>query len=172
MLGDSLTAGWRWGESFPGLKIRNMGISGDTCAGVWGRLDEVVRLDPAAVFLQIGINDFLRGASDDEILTGHLRIWEEVGDRLDRTSLFVVSLFPYLEAALPYLPPNPDIRAINRLLENRAKEWSLTFIDVFPFLADEDGQLRLEYTTDGLHLTAAAYEVWAGQIRPFFETFE
>ncbi len=172
MLGDSLTAGGRWSETFPALKIRNLGINGDTCAGVWGRLDEVVQLNPSAVFLQIGINDLLRGASVDDIVAGHLRIWEELGDRLNQAGLFIVSLFPYLEEALPYLPPNLDIRAANRLLEARAKEWNLPFIDIFPHLADEDGQLRLEYTTDGLHLTEAAYRVWAGRIGPYLKTFE
>lgn len=172
MLGDSLTARGRWGEAFPKLKIRNLGINGDTCAGVWGRLDTVVALTPAAVFLQIGINDFLRGATADDIVIGHQRIWEELSDRLSDARLFVTSLFPYVEAALPYLPPNLDIALINSRLEEKAREWQLTFIDIFPRLADEDRQLRLSYTTDGLHLTEAAYAVWAEALRPFLNKFE
>ncbi|UQZ90408.1 hypothetical protein C4J81_14820 [Deltaproteobacteria bacterium Smac51] len=169
MLGDSLTAAGRWGESFPTLKIRNLGINGDTCAGVWGRLDEVVRLNPALIFLQIGINDFLRGASIDEVVTGHLRIWDELQARLPQTRLLVISLFPYVEAALPYLPHNLDIMIINGLLQEKASVRGLPFIDLFPGLADEDRQLRLNYTTDGLHLTDEAYKVWAGGISPFLE---
>jgi lysophospholipase L1-like esterase len=172
MLGDSLTAGGRWGAAFPALKIRNLGINGDTCAGVWGRLDAVLRPEPAKIFLQIGINDFLRGASIDDVVGGHLRIWEEVADRADDSRLLVISLLPYVEAALPYLPPNLDIMAINSLLAEKAGEWQLPFINLFPRLADEDKQLRLDYTTDGLHLTEAAYTVWTETIRPFVENNE
>ena len=59
MLGDSLTAGNAWGRAFPRVRLKNMGINGDTAAGVWGRLDEVVSHNPGKIFLQIGINDFL-----------------------------------------------------------------------------------------------------------------
>src|SRR5260221_10024311 len=60
LLGDSITQGW--GEDFsawfPGLKIANRGISGDTSRGVLIRLHEdVLALDPEAVVLLIGTND-------------------------------------------------------------------------------------------------------------------
>jgi hypothetical protein len=31
-------------------------------------------------------------------------------------------------------------------------------------MADEKGELKAEFTGDGLHLTPAAYEVWKGEI--------
>ncbi len=48
-LGDSITQGWgdNLGGSFPGLKVANRGISGDTTRGVLIRLDEdVLALHP------------------------------------------------------------------------------------------------------------------------------
>ena len=47
-LGDSITQCWRdVGSSFPGIKVANRGISGDTHAGVLIRLQEdVVALNP------------------------------------------------------------------------------------------------------------------------------
>ena len=59
-LGDSITQLWGddLGGSFPGMKVANRGISGDTTRGVLIRLDEdVVRLHPSAVVLLIGTND-------------------------------------------------------------------------------------------------------------------
>ncbi len=167
MLGDSLTARGNWNALLPGFPIRNCGIDGDTCAGVWGRLDEVLALNPRAVFLQIGINDFLGDVEAHEIVAGHLRIWEELSDGLNEAALFVTSLFPYREAAFPYsLPLNGDIMAINRELEEKAGQWKLPFINLFPILADGDNQLRPEYSQDGLHLTPAAYKVWAAELLP------
>ncbi len=167
MLGDSLTAGHRWDRAFPGLTILNFGQSGDTCAGVWGRLDEAVAAHPGLIFLQIGINDFLRGAGPEEIAAGHLRIWEELAEKTPQTRLVVQSLAPYLEEALPGLPPNLDIMYANRLLAEEAAKRGLDLIDLFSPLADEDHQLRLNHTSDGLHLTPEAYRVWEERLRPF-----
>src|SRR5437016_5032683 len=56
LLGDSITQGW--GEDFsawfPGMKLANRGISGDTSRGVLIRLrEDVLMLHPAAVVLLI-----------------------------------------------------------------------------------------------------------------------
>lgn len=168
-LGDSLTAGNNWSQAFPGLKLRNLGVNGDTCAGVWSRLDKVIHLVPDKIFLQIGINDFLRGASSEDIVTGHTRIWNELSARLPLTHLKVVSLLPYLESALPGLPPNLDIISINAALAEEAQIQNINFIDLFRDLADEDHQVRLDYTSDGLHLLPAGYQVWAERLRPILE---
>ena len=165
-LGDSLTAGQDWNRALPGRETANLGISGDTCAGVWSRLDEAAALKPTRIFLQIGINDFLRGASSKEILKGHRRIWDELAALRPETRLYVVALLPYVEAALPGLPPNLEIVRLNQALAAEADRRGLVFIDLFRALSDEDHQLRLEYTSDGLHLTPQAYQVWTEALRP------
>lgn len=167
MLGDSLTAGHAWDRAFPGLTVVNLGQNGDTCAGVWCRLDDAVETHPDRIFLQIGINDFLQGAAPEEIVAGHLRIWKELAEKAPRARLVVQSLTPYMEEALPGLPPNLDIMDANLLLAEKAAERGLTLIDLFTPLADEDYQLRLEYTSDGLHLTPEAYRIWEERLRPF-----
>jgi lysophospholipase L1-like esterase len=162
-LGDSLTEGHDWARAFP--PAVNLGFGGDTCGGVWARLGEVVGLDPDEIFLQIGINDFLRGAPPEEILAGHLRIWGELADRLPRARLRVVSMLPYLEASLPGLPPNRELILLNAALAEEAGRRGLVFIDLFRDLADEDNQLRLDCTSDGLHLTPLAYKIWADKLK-------
>jgi hypothetical protein len=58
-LGDSITQGWRnLPNEFPGLKVANRGISGDTTRGMLIRLDEdVLALNPRAVVMLMGTND-------------------------------------------------------------------------------------------------------------------
>ena len=164
-LGDSLTAGHDWARAFP--PATNLGIGGDTCAGVWARLDEVIDLGPTEIFLQIGINDFLRGASPEDILEGHLNIWDELAARLPEARLRVISLLPYLEAALPGLQPNLELIRLNAALAEEANRRGLTFIDLFSEMADEDKQLHLDFTSDGVHLTPLGYKVWAERLRAF-----
>ncbi|MDR2946965.1 MAG: GDSL-type esterase/lipase family protein [Candidatus Adiutrix sp.] len=161
MLGDSLTAGHDWSRVFPGARVRNLGINGDTVAGVWGRLDDALTPTPDKIFVQIGINDFLRGATPDEIGDIHLRIWDEIRERSPQTALRVVSMLPFLEASFPGLPPTLELVWLNRRLADEAAQRGLVFIDLFEALADENRQLRLDYTSDGLHLLPEAYAVWA-----------
>ena len=70
LLGDSITQGWndRLPAAFPGMKVANRGISGDTTRGVLIRLkDDVLALNPAAVVLLIGTNDLEEGARPDVV---------------------------------------------------------------------------------------------------------
>src|ERR671918_2340509 len=69
-LGDSITQGWGGGlgAAFPGVKVANRGISGDTTRGVLIRLrEDVLALDPAAVVILIGTNDLDEGATPETI---------------------------------------------------------------------------------------------------------
>ena len=70
LLGDSITQGWndRLPAAFPGMKVANRGISGDTTRGVLIRLkDDVLALNPTAVVLLIGTNDLEEGARPDVV---------------------------------------------------------------------------------------------------------
>src|ERR1051326_7402706 len=75
-LGDSITQGWGddLGGAFPGVKVANRGISGDTTRGVLIRLkDDVLSLKPAGVVLLIGTND-LADKADPETIAGNLKL--------------------------------------------------------------------------------------------------
>ena len=56
-LGNSITNGCEWGELFQNTYVKNRGISGDICMGVYDRLDPIIKGKPAKIFLLIGIND-------------------------------------------------------------------------------------------------------------------
>ncbi len=69
-LGDSITQGWGddMGQSFPGVKVANRGISGDTTRGMLIRLEQdVLSLDPSGVVLLMGTNDLEEQATPETI---------------------------------------------------------------------------------------------------------
>src|SRR3990172_3547886 len=69
-LGYSITQGWGddLGGAFPGVKVANRGISGDTTRGALIRLkDDVLALNPAGVVILIGTND-LEEMAEPEIV--------------------------------------------------------------------------------------------------------
>ena len=60
-LGNSITNGGEWSELLNNKHVKNRGISGDICMGVYDRLDAILKGKPAKIFLLIGINDVSRG---------------------------------------------------------------------------------------------------------------
>lgn len=167
MLGDSLTAGFNWSARLPQAQVENQGISGDTTGQILARLDRAIATEPDLIFLQAGINDFGRRDKDTVILDNHLAIWRELRSELPGLRLVLISLLPVAEARYPGL--NPQIIEFNRRLRNEAEKEGLTFIDLFPLLADEAGQLPRKFTYDGLHLNAAGYEIWLKALQPHLQ---
>ena len=53
---------------------------------------------------------------------------------------------------------NGTIREINAALAANATAEGYAFVDLHPVLADENGFLRGEMTSDGVHLSAKGYE--------------
>ena len=66
-LGNSITDGSEWSELMQNPEAKNRGISGDTSEGVLFRLYQVTRVQPAKVFLLIGINDLSKNISPDTV---------------------------------------------------------------------------------------------------------
>ena len=58
------------------------------------------------------------------------------------------------------------IRRVNEKLANMALEKGIYFVDVYSALADENGDLKAEYSSDGLHMVAAGYKAWADCLAP------
>ncbi len=162
LVGDSLTAEGPWGELL--ADVLNRGVKGDTVDGVSRRLDEIVSRRPGRLFVQIGINDLLRGASTTAVVEGVESLVESARRTSPDTRLYILSLLPV--AAGPLFDEqysdalNVSVRNVNRQLAESAKRLAFTFVDLHAPMCDRDGRLRAELTYDGLHLTAGGYLVW------------
>jgi len=70
----------------------------------------------------------------------------------------------HLQAVLPtrgrFAHLNPLVQDLNIFICQLAAREKCDFVDLWSVMADENGQLRAEYTRDGLHLLAPAYERW------------
>lgn len=55
----------------------------------------------------------------------------------------------------------------NAALEQVAKRQGVTWINLYPLMADSEGKLRREFTNDGLHLMGQAYIVWRDALKPY-----
>ncbi|MFN4286098.1 MAG: GDSL-type esterase/lipase family protein [Lacibacter sp.] len=162
-LGDSITDGGEWNELFPNQCNLNRGISADNTFGLLNRLPEVVRHQPAKLYLLIGINDVARNFPVAVTLRNYRRIVETLRSHCAGTRIYVQSLLPTNNSFTQF--PNhqnklEQVMAINNGLKALCNELQLTYVDLFTAFADETGKLDVRYTNDGLHLTGAGYVRW------------
>src|SRR5258708_40000392 len=93
--------GWgdNMGSMFPGVKVANRGISGDTTRGVLLRLQEdVLALHPKGIVLLIGTNDLEEGAAP-ETIAGNLKlILAALHEHNPAMPVILCNVFPSAEA--------------------------------------------------------------------------
>src|SRR2546429_667576 len=167
--GDSLTAGFGLpaDAAFPAkleralkakglaVEVANAGVSGDTASGGLARLDWSVPDGTAAVIVELGANDMLRGV-DPKVTQ---RALEEIVRRL--TERRIVVLIAGMRAI-----PNLGIDFANGFETIYPEIASKYDALLYPFFLDGiAGDAKLNQR-DGLHPTAAGIDVIVGGILP------
>jgi lysophospholipase L1-like esterase len=170
-LGDSITQQWErtMADAFPGMKIANRGISGDTTRGVLIRLDDdVLALQPSAVVLLIGTNDLEEGATPEMVEQNMRLLLARLKAHNSRMPIVLSLVFPSSEKMKR---PAASIREINRrvlaLVKNDAQ---VIPIETYRLFADARGDAKQSEFPDLLHPNATGYAKWASALRPVFET--
>lgn len=161
-LGDSMIDYFKTDEYFENTNIVNRGIAGDTAAGILNRLDQIIKIKPSIVILATGSNDYTRYNDDiDTIVKKILKIKYELESNVEGVKVYVLSLTPVLRNH--EITNNVYMQTRNNdIIDEINDELSLytKLIDVNSYLKDEDNNLRLEYTYDGLHLNKLGYDVY------------
>lgn len=162
-LGNSLTERGQWGELLPGKRIMNRGIGGDNTFGVLARLGDVLQCKPKKIFLLVGLNDVGRNHPVALIAANYRRIVATMRKASPGTKIYLQSVLPLngrlLKAA--YLVGKQDsILLLNKAIEAVASETGSVFVNLHPLFATTNGELKEEYTTDGIHVNPAAYVDW------------
>ncbi len=171
LLGDSITQGW--GDDFtgwfPGLKVANRGISGDTTRGVLIRLDEdVLALQPKAVVLLIGTNDLEEKATPEIIAANLKRILEALARPNPALPVILCQVMP---STASLKRSAEQIRAVNQLYAKAIYgNTNVTLVETWPLFADPKGDARPAEFPDLLHPNHAGYAKWAAALRPVFAT--
>lgn len=168
MVGSSHVEGFDAAKLLPGRRVVNRGIGSDRIGigdrGVLHRLDSsVFECNPGFIILENGVNDlgelWRNGKpSIDEIDQCYRQVVKEIRTRLPGVPLVIVGLFPTRDRFAPLVP---HVVSFNERLVKIAADFKCPFIDVYAPFADETGQLRKEFSRDGLHLTEAGYRLWA-----------
>ena len=170
-LGDSITQSWgdNMGNVFPGLKVANRGISGDTTRGVLIRMKgDVLALNPKGVVILIGTNDLEEKASP-EIIAGNLKlIIAELKKHNSKMPIILCNTFP---SSASKRRPADQIKKINQLYFAAVKgDPQVTVLDTWLLFADDKGDAKKDEFSDLLHPNKLGYAKWASALRPLLAT--
>jgi len=172
-LGNSITDGSEWFELLQNPRAKNRGISGDTSEGVLFRLYQVTRVQPAKVFLLIGINDLSKNVSPDTVYANICKIVSTIRTKSPKTKVYVQSILPVnntFKTFSAHTSRTPLVKDINQRLKNICPKLGATFVDLFSELKNpNDDLLNPLYTNDGLHLLGEGYKAWLQVILPYLK---
>ena len=169
--GDSITQGWGddFGARFPGVKVANRGISGDTSRGLLARLDDdVLALNPRCIVLLIGTNDVELNMAPEGIAANVKLLLAKIGAHNPRTPVILCQVFP---TSGKMWRPTDKIRKLNQLLAEAARgNKQVTVLDTYTLFANADGEAKPEEFPDLLHPNDAGYAKWRAALLPLLAT--
>ncbi len=170
-LGDSITQGWGadFKGAFPGVKLANRGIGGDTTRGMLIRLaEDVLPLNPAAVVLLMGTNDIEVGIPAEAVGRNFAKITAALKAHNPRMPVVVCRIMP---SATAKKRPRETIAAVNAALEATVRgDPQFTVIDTWALFATAEGDMDPAWSKDQLHLNPEGYARWGAALRPILAT--
>ncbi|MDD2594236.1 MAG: GDSL-type esterase/lipase family protein [Bacteroidales bacterium] len=166
MLGNSLNNNALWVELLPFTSVINRGISGDVIEGVYNRIDDIAEEKPNKIYLMIGTNDIInnKDIKVSELWASYEKLIKKIRSDVPKAYLYIQSTLPLNPKSKYYEGFNPKVEELNKLLAANTGKYNYIYLDIAEKMKDDKGDLKAEYTTDGVHLSANGYFVWATQL--------
>ncbi len=178
LLGDSITDFFNWYELFydysksSGQAVYNRGIGGDTTDRLLERLQEnVLNISPKNIVLLIGTNDIGRGLPLSMTLNNVEQIIKNTKAKCPNVNFIMEAVYPVNEKMRDRFEKrsNKKIQEMNKEYIKLCEKYNCVWVDFTDKLKDKTGNLKAEYTFDGLHINAQAYEIVAENIIPLLK---
>ena len=173
-IGDSIIEYYPLQELFGTSKnIVNRGIRGYQIGLLRENLDVHLYGDSVdQIVLLIGTNDIGKDVPMNEALNNLESVIQTISRDYPLSQIKLVSILPVNEGEdfrqTVYIRTNEKIKMWNQAYQDLATSYmQVEYIPVFDSLLDEDGQLKPTYTTDGLHLSIAGYQVLSNELKDY-----
>ncbi|MGZ9813668.1 SGNH/GDSL hydrolase family protein [Streptococcus sp. V913] len=173
-IGDSIVEYYPLQELFGTAKtIVNRGIRGYQTRLLLENLDAHLYGDAVdQIVLLIGTNDIGKDIPMNEALDNLERVIQSIARDYPLSQIKLLSILPVNEGEkykqTVYIRTNEKIREWNQAYEALASAYmQVDFVPVYDSLTDTEGQLKKDYTTDGLHLSVAGYQVLSEALKEY-----
>ena len=163
--------------------IYNRGVGGFTSAELLENIEDCIySLQPKHIFLNIGTND-LNGPdySQEALIARYTQILHGIRKHLPQAKLYLLAYYPvnatvgnrnpYMKAVLEHRT-NTRIAAANAAVQALAAQHGAQFLDLNTPLCDENGELKEEYTIEGMHMYANGYKPILDQLLPVLASLD
>ena len=178
-LGDSITEGYDLEKYYPDMPVINSGVSGYCTDDIIKNLKEFVYIyNPTKVVLLIGTNDIrFKDYGNTGIVNNIKTIIKEIRKNRPYATIYVESIYPINKVAkdnkinLEMIAnrENNTIIEINELIKELCDKEDVEYIDLHKELVDEEGNFKINYTRDGLHVSEEGYEIITKKIKDTLE---
>ena len=176
-LGDSITDFYPLEEFYDNLPVVNSGVSGYKTTDILSRIDSMVAIyNPTKVFLLIGTNDIQNNKSEDEIVNNIKKIIDKIHEVRPKTKIYLESLLPVnksddskINHDMVGKRENKTIQSINKKLKKYAEEENITFINLYDEFVNDNNEMTLKYTEEGLHLSSLGYLKLTNILLPYLK---
>ena len=169
-LGDSITEGWDqaiWTQHFSHYHPANFAIGGDHTGNILWRLQNghYGKLKPKLVVLLIGVNNIgLFNAAPKQLSSAIEAVLNNLHTLFPEAKILLNGIFPFEESGLS--PKRAIITESNQALVLLADEKQVYFRNYGGLFMQKNGDISKEMMRDFLHLTPAAYQLWADAMTP------
>lgn len=153
-------------EEYPDTIIYNRGIGGYVTDELLEHLDVcVLDLQPSRLFINIGTNDLSNpDVTIEQLIVNYDKILCRIEEAIPNIEIYLMAYYPInYEAATEEMKPclrirtNERIQEANKAVEELAKKHHAKYIDINDPLKDADGNLRADYTIEGMHIKEDGY---------------
>ena len=175
-LGDSITDFYDLNKYYKGYNVVNSGISGNQTISLINEIKNRVYIyNPTKVFILIGTNDLVdSNRTNEEIVENIEKIVNGIKENRPKAKIYVESIYPVNNTdnkkvvhSTTKTRSNKRIKKINILIKEMCKDNNIEYINLYDELVDKDGNLNIDYTKDGLHMSEEGYEVITKKLKKY-----
>lgn len=118
------------------------------------------------IYIMFGINE-LGWPYDDLFIEQYAKMIHDIKQLEPDAIIYVENIIP-VSAARSATDPiynNENVRRFNEMVEQVCREQNVVYLDVASALADEDGALPANASTDGVHCNKEYCEIWLNYLK-------
>ena len=153
--------------------IVNRGIRGYQTGLLQENLDAHLYGDAVdQIILLIGTNDIGKDVPMNEALNNLESVIQSISRDYPLSQIKLVSILPVNESTdfkqTVYIRTNEKIKVWNQAYQDLSSAYmQVEYVSVFENLLDQEGQLKADYTTDGLHLSVPGYQALSSTLKKY-----
>ena len=153
--------------------IVNRGIRGYQTGLLLDNLDAHLYGDAVdQIVILIGTNDIGKDIPMSQTLPNLESVIQTISRDYPLSQIKLVSILPVNEGEdfkqTVYIRSNEKIKAWNQAYQDLASAYmQVEFVSVFENLLDQKGQLKSDFTTDGLHLSVSGYQALSSTLKKY-----